>query len=187
MTSKTTVVEILDEARTTRDYDRLQRLLYVFLRSDLDKKAEIVQETLIEISKKIDAGVPSYLLAPKLRGFLNTCARRLNAEKKRFDRRLGDTGDEVFDVVAPRSDDPAVLFARLEDMNDKVARLLMLRDSNPRYFEAFVADAQEVPIPEHFEEKFGERITSANARKLRERGRLKLNTDSEQIRKDSSS
>jgi hypothetical protein len=89
--------------------------------------------------------------------------------------------------VAPRSDDPAVLFARLEEMDGKIARLLELRDSNPRYFEAFVADAQDVPIPEHFREKFGEDITLANARKLRERGRLKLNTGSEQIRKDSSS
>ncbi len=187
MTSTTTVVEILDEARTTRDYDRLQRLLYVFLRSDIDNKHEIVQEALIEISKKIDAGEPSYLLAPKLRGFLNTCARRLYAEKKHFDSRLGDTGDEVLDVVAPRSDDPAVLLARLEEMDEKIARLIKLRESNPRYFEAFVADAQEVPIPEHFEEKFGEDITPANARKLRERGRLKLNTGLEQIRKDSSS
>jgi anion-transporting ArsA/GET3 family ATPase len=181
------IVEILDEARITRDYERLERLLYVFLRRDLDDKAAIVQETLIEISKKLSAGEPSYLLAPKLRGFLKICARRIHDEKMRFDARLGDTGDEVVNVVGSPSDDPAVLFARLEAMEEQIAQLRNLRETNPRNFEAFVADAQEISIPEHFREKLGESITPVNARKLRERGRLKLNIDSEQIRKDSSS
>ncbi|HTW85406.1 MAG TPA: hypothetical protein VMD91_15155 [Candidatus Sulfotelmatobacter sp.] len=182
-----TVVDILDEARTTRDYDQLERLLYLFLRGDVDNKAEIVQEALIEISKKLHDGEPSYALAPQIRGFLKTCALRLQAEKKRFDDRLGDTGDEVLDVAAPRSDDPAALLVRLEDMSEKINLLTELRESNPRYFEALVADAQEVPIPEHFEEKFGELITPANSRKIRERARLKLNTGLEQNRKDPSS
>lgn len=187
MTSKATVVEILDEARSTGRYDGLVRLLYVFLRGNVPNKDDIVHDALMEVLKKLSAGETSLSLAPKLRGFLNTCALRIQSQQKVAESRLGDTGDEVHEAAAPETSDPAVVLVRLEEMDEKIARLIELRESSPRHFEALVADAQEVPIPEHFEEKFGKKITPANSRKLRERAKSKLNTGLEQIRKDSSS
>ncbi len=186
MTKKATVVEILDEARNTGDYDRLMRLLYAFLRGDVHSKDEIIQEALIEIAIKLRSGEPSFLLAPKLRGFLNVCTRRLRSLQERAESRLGDTGDEVYDVVAPETSDPAVVLVRLEDMDEKIALLRKLRDSHSRYFEALVADAQDVPIPEHFRAKFGEAITPENSRKIRERAKQQLSTSLKALRKDSS-
>ncbi len=186
MTNTSTVVEILDEARITGDYDRLMRLLYAFLLGDVPSKDEIIQEALIEIAKKLRNGEPSFLLAPKLRGILNMCARRRRSEQERAESRLGDTGYEVYDVVAPETSDPAVILVRLEDMDEKIALLRELRDSNGRYFEALVADAQEVPIPEHFRAKFGETVTPENSRKIRERAKHKLSTSLKALRKDSS-
>ena len=119
MTTKATAIEILDDARKTGEYDRLMRLLYVFLRGDIPEKDEIVQEALIEILRKFSAGDTSLSLAPQLRGFSNTCARRLQSQQKRAADRLGDTGDEVYDVVARETSDPAAVLVRLEDLDEK--------------------------------------------------------------------
>jgi hypothetical protein len=186
-TSRIAVSDILDEARTTGNFARLEQTLYLFFRRDFDNKGDVIQEALIEIAKKMGNGEPSFLLAPQLRGILKNCARRLIAEKLKTDKRVGDTGDEVFDAIAPDSNDPAVLFARLEEMREKVTMLEELRESNPRYFEALIADAQEISIPEHFKEKFGDDITPENSWKIRERAKLKLNKSLEQTRKDSAS
>ena len=186
--SRIEVSDILDEARATGNFERLQQTLYLFFRREFKHKGDVIQEALIEIADKLSEGEPSYLLAPQLRGILKNCARRIAAEQQKTDKRVGETGDEIFDVVAQASDDPAVLFARLEDMREKIAALEELRETNPRYFEAAVADFQEIDMPAHFEGKFGKAITPANSWKIRERTALKLNKILEQQpRKDSAS
>jgi hypothetical protein len=187
MTARKTVVGILDHARRTGDYDALERLLYLFFPRPDPDKAEIIQEAMLEVARKMASGETSIALAPQLRGFLKTCTLRIRGEATTAANRLGDTGDEVDDVPAPRSSDPAVLLVRLEEMDEKIALLTKLGQSNPRYLEALAADAQEIPIPQHFKVKLDEDITPDNARKLRERAKEKVVKGLRSDLKDSSS
>jgi hypothetical protein len=187
MTTKATVVEILDAARRTGDFSGLSRQLYAFLKGDVPDKNEIVADALIEISGKLRAGETSISLAPKLRGFLNICAKRLRSRQIKAESRLAYSSEEIYDVVAPETADPAVAIVRREEVDATIALLLEMREHSRSQFEALVADFQGIPITEHFEAKFGIRITSHNARKLRERAKQKVKMGSEKILKDSSS
>lgn len=178
------VAEILDEARASHGCsDRLMRLVYLLV-GDVQQKDEIVQETLLEIAKKLCSGEPSFSLAKQLRGFAKTCGKRVRTANKKHAGRLGDTGEEVEDAGAAGTSDPAALLVRLEEFDERIAAVAELRETNPRLFAAIAADWQDVPIPERFAEAYGETITPANARKMRERARLKLKTSLEQTRKD---
>ena len=187
MKAKANVVEILDEARAFAGCsDRLMRLVYV-LAGNVTHRSEIVQEALIEIAKKFSAGETSISLEKQLRGVVKTCAKRIRSADKKAVDRIGDTGEEVGELIATETSDPAALLVRLEEFDEKIELLTKLREMNPRQFEALVADWQDVSIAEHFKEKFDDTVTPVNARKMRERARLKLNTGLEQIRKDSPS
>jgi hypothetical protein len=187
MNTKASIVAILDDARRTSDFKPLMLLLYSFLRGDVLYKHEIVQDALVEISGKLRAGETSISLAPKLRGFLNICFKRLRDRQIKAESRLAYTDEELYDVVAPETSDPAIAIVRREEVRAEVALLMDMRQNSPRQFAALVADFQGIPITEHFEEKLGEKITSDNSRKLRERAKQKLEKGSEKIRKDSSS
>jgi hypothetical protein len=181
------VVAILDEAKRSRDYDPLERLLFAFMKGNNPHNAEIVQEALIEIARKLREGEPTILLGPQLGGILKNCGKRVRERMITANERLALTDNEQFlDVFVDEGADPALVLDRLEDLDAKIELLSRIKERNPRQFAVHQADYQRVPVNEYFQSTLGETITAQNARKLRERGKKTFEKELQRIRKDTS-
>ena len=181
------VVAVLDEAKRTGAYDPLQRLCFAFMKGGNPDTAEIVQEALIEVARKLREGEPTILIAPQLRGILKNCGRRVLERQTDADKRIALTDREQFlDVVVDAAADPALVFERRAELHAKIELLAKMKEQNPRRFAVLQANYHQVPVTEYFKRALGETITHQNARKLRERLKKTLEKGLAQIRKDTS-
>lgn len=181
------VVAVLDEAKRTGAYDPLQRLFFAFMKGGNPDNAEIVQDALIEVARKLHQGEPTILIAPQLGGILKNCGRRVLGRRTDADKRLALTDREQFlDVVVDDAADPALVFERRAELHAKIELLAKMKKQNPRRFAVLQANYHRVPVTEYFKRALGETITDQNARKLRERVHKTLEKGLAQIRKDTS-
>ena len=185
MTQGRDAVSILDDAKRTGDFDQLQRLLRAYMRGNAEDKSEIVQEALIEISSKMRKGELTIMLAAQLRGILGTCVKRVRGRKYKAEAKLALTVSEQFqDVLIDDAADPALVFERLRELDQKIAALSEMSRTNPRQFAALQADYQEKDVVEHFATALNTSITPENARKLRERGKKTSDKELKRIQRD---
>jgi len=180
------VAEMLEEAKAG-DLERVHAFVSTLVWSSNPNKDEIVTESLLTIADKLKAGLPSILLAPQLAGIVNIHSMRVAKRESKATNALSVGGDEQLARLSNELDDPASTFERAEQVRAEIALLKKMKREKPREFAVLMADYQKMSPVEYFAKHRGELLTSANAWKLRERGKKTAKKGLQEIRKDPSS
>jgi len=180
------VVAALDEARVGR-YDDLHLLLSVFVRDSDHYKTQIVTESLLAITKKLETGEPSVLLAPQLGGIVKYQRLRILQKERKHTDAIMPGGDEQFARFGYRDSlDPAEIFETAQRVKEEVAFLKTMKETNPRQFKILVAHYHGISAAAYFK-ALGENLSPDAVRALRARTKKTTTNALKDIRKASDS
>jgi hypothetical protein len=178
------VVAALDQARLGR-YDDLHVILSVFVRDTEQYKTDIVTESLLAITEKLESGEPSFLIAPQLGGILKYQRLRILEKEAKYTDALAPGGDEQLERFGYRDSlDPAEIVEKAERVKEEINFLRSMKISDPRQFKILMARHHGIVDAEYLAAS-GEHLSPEAVRALRARAKKTTTKALSEIRKAS--